>query len=444
MSLLGVALAATGSPVWAQDASASAAVGGGLFGGEAVAAADLGVDLAGDGYALGLGGRLRWVAGEGVRGRDWDAPSEWATVIRYGAYVRDPDDPDALRVSVALGALGDVRLGRGGIVRGYTTGLDVDHHGLGGQVRLERAGLGFEGVIDDMVAPRVTGVRAYWYRHRADAALEFGASAAADVSAPRAATIAPGTMPALEAGVLPMAAVDAGISLRRGEGRQRSLLEGTLYAELIAISTVAAGAHVGVEVDGWLEGTRLTARTELQAGTGGYVAGWVGPLYERDRVHLGEPTMDTQAEPAPTEPAPTQLAPTQLDRARAGGLGHLGAHFDLRVADPALGELALSYARRPGLPDVATARLAAPSLRALQGALWAALEPAGGARTVAVEVRVRLPRRLFVVAEAARLYRGADPATAPAAAAPAPAASFWSATLSLGATLDVAGARSAE
>ncbi|HUH04979.1 MAG TPA: hypothetical protein VML75_23440, partial [Kofleriaceae bacterium] len=45
-----------------------------------------------------------------------------------------------------------------------------------------------------------------------------------------------------------------------------------------------------------------------------------------------------------------------------------------------------------------------------QGAVWAAVEVGGAdpAAAMAIEARVRLPERMFVVVEAARLYRRAD------------------------------------
>lgn len=423
-------LLAAPAPAGAQEASASGSLGGGLFGADAAATADVGVDVAGERYALGLGGRLRWVASEGVRTRDWDEPSEWATLVRYLVYARAfPAAPGAgpgqdTRISAALGPLGSARLGHGALIHGYTTGLDVDHRRLGAQVRVDGPGFGAEGLIDDVVAPRVAGARGYWQRHGAHQALSLGLSAAADFAAPRTV---PATGPGMDAPgrdseILPMVALDGSFGLHHGSERPGDWrLAGAVHAELAAISTVAAGLHLGLALEAELGLTRLSAEGALAVGTDGYAQGWVGPLYERDRVQLGE------------DPG----AATQLDRARAGGFGRVGSTFGLTGQRPGLGELELSYVQRPGVPDVMLARLAAPYFHAVQGALWAAVETRGGARAMAMELRVRLPRRLFATVEAARLYRAAEDMTAP----PGALAPWWLATLSVGATLDLAPAR---
>jgi hypothetical protein len=404
----------------AQETSASGSLGAGMFGPEAAAAAELGVDVSGEQVALGIGGRLRWVADEGVRTGDWDEPSEWATLVRYLLFTRAPARDDQVRAIVAMGQLGNVSLGHGALIQGYTTGLDVDHRHLGAQLRAERGRLGVEGLIDDVIAPRVAGVRGSWQRRGQHHGLGLGVSTAADVAAPR--TRMTTDAPMVERAFLPMVAVDGSIGLHDDDlghsaGAQR--IAGTLHAELAAISTMAAGLHLGVTVEATLGQTRLRAGGAVVGGTAGYVPGWIGPLYERDRVQLGD----------------TPGAPTQLDRASAGELGHIGSRALLAGQHDRLGEVELAYAQRPGLPDVATARVAAPHFRAVQGALWGAIENRGQGRVLALELRARLPRGLFVTAEAARLYRAAgDMAGPPGALAP-----WWLATLSLGASIDLGG-----
>lgn len=416
--LLGLTAPAT---VSAQEASASGSLGAGMFGSEAAAAAELGVDLSGERYALGIGGRLRWVADEGVRTRDWDEPSEWATLVRYLMYARAPED-GGVGVAAAMGPLGSVSLGHGALIQGYTTGLDVDHRGLGAQLRVAHGGLGVEGLIDDVIAPRVTGVRGSWQRQARRHTLAAGVSVAADLAAPRTVAGPGAPMPGVARAFLPMVAVDGSAGLHHrlpgdggADGTRR--IAGTLHAELAAISTVAAGLHLGLGLDLALGEARLWARGALSVGTDGYVPGWVGPLYERDRVQLGE----------------TPGAASQLDRARAGGLGHVGSRLAAGARHELLGELELAYAQRPGLPDLATTRLAAPYFRDLQAALWAAVETGGQARVLALELRARLPRGLFATAEVARLYRAADEMTAP----PGALAPWWLATVAVGASFDL-------
>jgi hypothetical protein len=419
--LVAIGLAAAPAVATAQEASASGALGAGMFGSEAAASAEVGVDVSGAQYALGLGGRLRWVADEGVRTRDWDEPSEWATFVRYLMYARatPPGDVDGVGIVAAMGQLGNVRLGHGALIQGFTTGLDVDHRHLGAQLRVERGRFGVEGLLDDVIAPRVAGVRGYWQRRGLHHGLGLGMSTAADFTAPRTTT-APGSpggdMSAVETGFLPMVALDGSAGLYDQSANGEHRIAGTAHAELAAIAAVAAGLHLGVTLDGVLGATRVAASGSLIVGTDGYVPGWVGPLYERDRVQLGE----------------TPGAASQLDRARAGGLGHLGSRFVLHGQHARLGEIELAYAQRSGLPDLMTARMAAPYFREVQGALWGAAEVRGQARVLALELRARLPRGLFVTVEAARLYRAVEQMTAP----PGALAPWWQATMSLGAAMD--------
>lgn len=404
----------------AQEASASGALGAGMFGREAAASAEVGVDVSGEQYALGLGGRLRWVADEGVRTHDWDEPSEWATFVRYLMYTRvTPPGDDSVKLVAAMGQLGNVGLGHGALIQGFTTGLDVDHRHLGAQLRVERGRFGVEGLLDDVIAPRVAGVRGYWQRRELHHGLGLGVSTAADFAAPRTVAAPEPGMSVVETGFLPMVALDGSARLHDQSATGEQRIAGTVHAELAAIGAVAAGLHLGLTLDGGLGDTRVAASGSLVVGTDGYVPGWVGPLYERDRVQLGE----------------TPGAASQLDRARAGGLGHLGSRFVLLGQHARLGELELAYAQRSGLPDLVTARLAAPYFREVQGALWGAAEVRGQARVLALELRVRLPRSLFVTVETARLYRSAEEMSAP----PGALAPWWQATMSLGAALDLFG-----
>jgi hypothetical protein len=262
-------------------------------------------------------------------------------------------------------------------------------------------------------------MRGYWQRRERHHGLGLGMSAAADFTAPRTVTVAsmPGEdMSVVETGFLPMVALDGSVGLHDQSATGEQRIAGTAHAELAVIAAVAAGLHLGVTIDGTLGDTRVAASGSLIVGTDGYVPGWVGPLYERDRVQLGE----------------TPGAASQLDRARAGGLGHLGSRFLLLGQHARLGEIELAYAQRSGLPDLMTAHMAAPYLREVQGALWGAVEVRGQARVLALELRVRLPRSLFVTVEAARLYRAAEEMTAP----PGALAPWWQATMSLGAAMD--------
>ncbi len=435
---LTLTLASAPTPASAQQASASGAVGGGVFGSDAAASAELGADLSGERYSLGIGGRLQWVNQHGLRTEDWDSWSEWFAAIRYATYTHLPGSTDGVRATVALGALGDAQLGHGAVINGFTTGLDIDHRRIGAQLRVAGQRFGLEVLIDDVAAPRVGGARGSWSHRVAGYEFTVGATAAADLSAPYTRADAgrgdgspqmPGDMPdtpdtmALATRALPMAIIDGSVGTETRAQSGRYQLAGALYTELAAVATLAAGLHTGVSADGRIHDTYIHSRAELHLGTDQYLPGWVGPLYERDRGALAVDAASTQMEHA-----------TQLDRARAGGLGGLGGQLALALAQPGVGELAIAYHHRDARPNLATLRLSAPYRDAVQGALWAAIEPAGGARTFALEVRVKLPQQMFVRADAARQYRhlgGLDPDRPDARP-------WWTATLAVGAAVDFA------
>jgi hypothetical protein len=217
---------------------------------------------------------------------------------------------------------------------------------------------------------------------RAAERLVLGASAAGDGSAPSAGGAATAGGFALDA---ELEAGDAGEPTR-----------GALYADLVhLVEPGASGVHAGTR--GQLALTKdvlVGGRAELRAGGDRYLPGWIGPLYERDRRELRS--------------ADGSMMAGQLDAARAGGLGGLGSAAQLEVEAVDLASAALGYAARAGVSDLVTARLSAPYRRRVQGALWAAAERSGNAieaMAVAVELRLRLSGRLFLRAEAARLYR---------------------------------------
>jgi len=133
-----------------------------MFGPVPSTTVDVAIDLTGEHYAVGVGARLRLLVGEGLRDEDWDEISELARIIRYAIYRLDSDEDDGLiRLSVAVGELGGATLGEGILIDDYATGDDVDHGRLGAQLRFERQGHGVEGLVDDVIAPRIEGARAY-------------------------------------------------------------------------------------------------------------------------------------------------------------------------------------------------------------------------------------------------------------------------------------------
>ncbi|RMH42545.1 MAG: hypothetical protein D6689_07895 [Deltaproteobacteria bacterium] len=342
-------------PAAADVGSGSAAVGVGMFGGRPATTVDAGIDVAGGAWAVGIGGRVRWLAGEGVRRQDWDEPGDIAAVLRYLTYRREPDG-DGIAVAVAAGPLANAVLGHETVVGGLTTGLDVDHRHLGAQVRVAGAVAAGEALVDDVVAPRVIAARG---RLGGDRGAAFGATAAGD----------------LELGVAAVA-LDA-------EWRAAVAVP---YVDLVAVVGRGVGAHAGVAVHADAAGAAWRGVVEAYAASEGYVPGWFGPLYE-------------------------------VDRATPGGLaaaGGFGGRASASVDADGLGRLALAYDRRRGRPDRLAVRLAAPYFARAQLAAWAAADVArGGARAVAAELRVELPAGLFAAGEAARVYRDAGGALEP-------------------------------
>lgn len=414
LAIATVVAAVRGPSALAQDdrpdsviTQASGAIGAGVFDRQATTAVDVGVDVAGRDYALGVGARLRFLLTDGFRAEDWDERSEWANIVRYVNHVRDHG---SLAVAIAVGELGGVRLGHGAVLDGYASGLDIDHRHLGGQVRLAGARFGAEAMVDDLVAPRIIGAHGYWQRGPATRALMVGASLVADISAPTRATMA-GQQ------VLPLASLDGRWQLATDDGR----LSGALYGNLAAMGAEAAGVHAGLEARILGFGASFALRGELRLGSDGYIPGYIGPLYELKRQPL-------RMEPGgPMPGADGMPVDSQLDIARRGGLGGLGGVAELRAHAPGLGEVSAYYARRAGLADLLVARIGAPYLRDIQVAAWLAAEVGAGAEdwVLASEVRVRLNRRFFTRAEGARMYRRQDGVPEP----------MWMVSASFGATL---------
>lgn len=349
------------------------------------------MDVAGEHYAMGVGARLRWVISDGPEGgfraEDWDERSEWASLVRYLTYARMHGTAD---VALAVGQLGGITLGHGSLMDGYSAGLDVDHRHLGAALRVHGERLSGEFLLDDLVAPRITGSRLGWRTHGSGFTLDAGASVIMDLSAEETA----GAMSTST--LLPVAALDGRAQWTTRDRRWG----GALYTDLVAIADIAVGAHVGISGYGTLSSnTRVSLRGELRRGSGGYIPGWFGPFYELDR----------RAAPMGTE-ASTARTGSQLDIARRGGLAGWGGLAEARVELPDMGEFAVYYARRAQLADHLVVRATVPFLRDIQGAAWLAAEVGEGADAwiLSSEIRARLNARWFASAELSRLYIDRD------------------------------------
>lgn len=376
-----LAVLAPAAAVHAQEVSGSGSLGAGVFGAQPATSAEVGIDLSGSGYALGLGARARFLASDGFRGEDWDELSEQARVVRYATAAWSDGEPDGTALSAALGELGGVSLGHASIIDGYASGLDVDHGHLGAQARAQSGIVSGELVLDDLVAPRIGGMRV-----AAEAAddLAFGVSIAGDRAAP--------TMDEPDGAVVAAVALDG--ELRAGTQRTR----GALYADAVGVAGLGAGLHAGGSGSTLVGGeVRLGARGELRAGSRHYLPGWVGPLYEIERRQMSD--------------ARGAMAGGELDAAETGGLAGIGAAGALTVDAPSVASGEIGYAARRGLADVVTARVLAPFHDHFQAGLWtAAAVRAGGADALALaaEARLRLPDHMFLRADAARLVRDDD------------------------------------
>lgn len=372
--------------------SATGWVGAGMFGDDPAMTIDVGLDYSGRSLSFGLGGRVRFLAADGFRERDWDEPSELVSLLRYVRYERYGDSSELI---VVAGKLGDVDLGHGTIFDGYESTLNLDHLHIGMQVRSDGERVRFDAVIDDIIAPRLIGARTVLLSGRH---VSFGATAAADISSP-----------SLDGPTfVPFAVLDAAVEFTsKNDGET---IRG--YVDFVSMPRIGSGAHIGVSgrarfgQDGNL--FHVGARGELRLSSDGYIPGWIGPLYEVTRSRVGD-TMSSQ-----------------LDLARTRGEVRLTALGGLSLQSEKLGTVQVTYASRPGLPKLLYGRIVAPSFTGIQAAFWAAVElEKTGAGAAALELRARLNRHAFLVIEAARLYRDGVMGIEP----------VWLATVAIGASI---------
>jgi len=362
-----------------------------MFGDDPTMTVDVGMDYKGESLSFGVGGRVRFLAADGFRERDWDEPSEIASLLRYARYEHTGDTSELV---VVAGRLGDVELGHGTVFDGYESALNLDHIHVGMQVRSDGERLRFDAVIDDVIAPRLIGARTAVLAGRY---ASFGATAAADISAP---SIDGPT-------VVPFAVLDASAAFTSDDERESI----RTYVDLVSIPRVGSGAHIGVTGRATFGGdgdVSVGGRGELRLSGDGYLPGWIGPLYEVTRQRVGDDMS------------------TQLDNARNRGSVKLTALGALSLEAERLGTLQVTYASRPGMAKLLHGRIVAPQISGIQAAFWGAAElKKGGVSAAAIEVRASLNRSAFLVVEGARLYRDGDMGIEP----------VWLATVAIGASL---------
>lgn len=372
--LLVVAVLVAPGPVLADDLDWSAAggVGAGFYGAETVSALELRGDVAWDGGALGLGGRLRMI-GDDLADQDWDQAADWIALVRYlvvrnraereAARLEDGDHlPAGWRLGLAAGTLGDVRAGTATVIDGFTTAALADRRATGVHARAARGELGGELIVGDVT--RGTLIAA------------SGAGRSGPVVLLGTAAVDPAA---------PLGVVSAAVGLEGRSSRSRGRVALDLGWQ------PAFGAGVALVADGDLRlGARviLRGRGELGAGTGGYIAAPFGPLYLRLRDHSG--AMDERL----------------VERARAHDLGGIGAAGSLALAVDDAGELSAGARLRPGLGTELTARAAVPATAGVQAAALVAWIPShDDALLVGAEAHAELGRGLWSGLELGRQYK---------------------------------------
>ncbi|MFH0901661.1 MAG: hypothetical protein V2A73_13620, partial [Pseudomonadota bacterium] len=380
---------------------ASGSLGVGAFGSRPAMTVEVGADVSRGEIAVGLGGRLRLLAGSGLREEDWDEPSEGASLIRYATIRHRANTKAELSYSLALGPQAEAWLGHGSLVAGYTAGLDADHGRSGLSCRLASEKLQLEALADDLVGPRIMAARAAW---NVAGRLWLGGTLALDRSAPDGTGASQ---------AVPAAAIDAELSSGSSLGVVTNGWTGSLIADLVVVGHRGAGLHLGGRARHARKGSIvLEGRGELRLGTDEYLPGWFSPLYELSRAHFGLER---------AVPGETQLRVTG-----EGKLGGLGTRFEVKAGWQDLGEIAMAYEARAGTRDLLVAKLAFDGRRAAQIGFWLAAELAdsgidgggggsdeyssydGGPRLAGAAVfegRIRLPGAVFLSLDIARLYQ---------------------------------------
>lgn len=349
----------------------SGSFGAGMVGTRPVSIAAAELDLERDSFSLGLGAELRFDGDRLLEG-DWDELRDGAGLLRHLLWQPRGSSID-VAASVAVGRLGAITAGSGAAVDGVSAGVDLDRQRLGAELKVATLASRVHAWVDDLIDPEIGSLRV---AGELAGPVEVGATVAGDrgrVDGPRGSI-----------------GVEAAIAGRRGG------VAGRVYADAVRLVRESSGVHVGARGEIGGERSRVGLRVEGHAGTRGYVAGWLGPLYVRDRLIAGAGSMSTR---------------------RTGGLVEIdGAH-------DGVGAVRLRLERRAGRGPGARLELRISRLRAIQAGAWAAV--VGDESAFGAELRIRFPKSLFSRLEARRQYT---------TAAEMPAA-VWSVGLTFGASL---------
>ena len=357
---------------------ASGAVGGGAFAGSLASSLDVGLDLSGERYSVGLGARLHLLADQGVRSQDWDQPSEMAQLLRYAFYSNEGTEgwPD---IRLAFGSLGSADMGSGSVVSGFTTAINADRHRVGAQFRGRGELTDIEFLVDDIASPRIFAGRG-----------RIGL----------AGTPAAGLITAVQE--LRRNSVGARTTLGAGAEVHKTSDEGFLQVkgqvELIGRLRHGMGIHIGTDAKMQVtDEFELDIEAELVRTKGGYTPWRYGALYEVERFN-------------------------DEDTSRSG----TWARAKLRGTISRLGKLELGFQRRVALPDLTSVRVELPAIRRLHMAGWFAFSAHQRGiveAAMAVEARANIGKQTFLASEFSRRYQE----TMPGNLTP-----FWSAFVSVG------------
>lgn len=334
----------------------SGSFGAGMVGTRPVSIAAAELDLERDSFSLGVGLELRFDGDELVAG-DWDELRDGARLLRHLLW--QPSIGDRAALSIAAGRLGPITAGSGAAVDGINAGVDLDRGRLGAEIKVATAASRTHAWVDDLIDPEIGALR---LAGTLAGPLEVGATVAGDrggVARPR--------------GSIGMESAIAGAA---------DHLAGRIYVDVVRIVREGTGVHAGARGELGGDRARVGLRVEGHAGSDGYVAGWIGPLYVRDR----------------------QVGATAMGR-NTGGLVELDAAHD------AVGDARVRLEHRVGRGPGARLELRLSRLRAIQAGAWAAVT--GGDAAFGAELRVRFPKSLFSRLEARRQYSTATATPAP-------------------------------
>jgi hypothetical protein len=271
-------------------------------------------------FMLELGAPIRVFPPDGLllpRIPDWDERSEWIQLLRR-LRIGGPER----MVQVEAGALEGVTLGRGHLLTGYFNRIAEDYHPTGARLMVTSGRFGGEAVVSDLLAPRIFGLATR---------MSFGEPFHFEFSALHDFGLGGGDAPSLT-----LAHLDADAVLVRTP-MVRLIAYAGLGARLL-VPDPAAGALLGLSLEGTAAGLVIGGRLEGRKTGGSFRHGMVSLAYEMSRFAgsslSGEALADERLPDAWSLAAELQAEST-LGLARLYGLASVEAfnfgRTDLRI-----------------------------------------------------------------------------------------------------------------